>query len=312
MKTRRSMKQRNIRSCKEPIMLKTFSPLTSAGALLSLAFLGAAPARASSLVTFVSGKGSDTGTCASPANPCRTFQFALGQTSANGEIQALDPANYSGVTITKSISISGVEGAGIGRGTAGDAITINAGPNDAINLSHLTVDGLGIAQNGIVLNSGGSLTITDCVVRNFKQDGIRLQTSTTAQFLIGDTLLSDNASFGIHVDPLGTASAQGTLDHVSMNKNGFGGIFVDKFGTSGTLDVTAVDSIATNNNGVGFQAQGNFSPVHGVFRLAHSAATKNAIGVQINVGGVVESFGDNDIRGNGTDVTGTLTHVATQ
>jgi hypothetical protein len=30
------------------------------------------------------------------------------------------------------------------------------------------------------------------------------------------------------------------------------------------------------------------------------------------VGGVVESFGDNDIRGNGTDVTSTLTKVGTQ
>jgi Right handed beta helix region len=293
-------------------MSKFLSPLAIAGALLSLPCLGAAPARAASFVTFVSGKGTDTGTCADPANPCRTFHFAIDQTNPGGEVKVLDPANYGGVTITKSISLTGIDGAGIDRAGGPIAITINAGPNDAINLSHLTVDGLGIASEGVQLNSGGSLTITDCVVGNFKQDGIHLQPSTTAQFLIGDTLVSDNASFGIHVDPLGTASAQNTLDHVSMNKNGFGGIFVDKFGTSGTLDVTAVDSIATNNNGVGFQAQGNFSPVHGVLRLAHSAATKNAIGVQINVGGVVESFGDNDIRGNATDVTGTLTHVATQ
>jgi hypothetical protein len=58
-------------------MLRLFSSLAIAGALLSLPFLGAAPALALSPVTFVSGKGADGGTCASPAAPCRTFQFAL-------------------------------------------------------------------------------------------------------------------------------------------------------------------------------------------------------------------------------------------
>jgi hypothetical protein len=65
---------------------------------------------------------------ASPYAPCRTFQFALSQTSPGGEIKALDPAPYGVVVITKSISITGVEGAGIFRiFGAADAITINAG-----------------------------------------------------------------------------------------------------------------------------------------------------------------------------------------
>jgi hypothetical protein len=168
MNNRRSMKQRNIRFCKEPIMLKLSSSRAIAGALLLLPFLGAAPALAGSPVTFVSGKGADSGTCASPATSCRTFQFAFGQTSPGGEIKVLDPAPYGPVTITNSISITGVEGASINR-PSGDHITINAGPNDTINLSHLTLDGFRIASlsKGIVLNSGGSLTISHCTVRNF-------------------------------------------------------------------------------------------------------------------------------------------------
>jgi hypothetical protein len=107
-------------------MLKLFSSLSIAVALLILPFLGAAPALALSPVAFVSGKGTDTGTCASPYAPCRTFQFALSQTSPGGEIKALDPAPYGVVVITKSISITGVEGAGIFRiFGAADAITIN-------------------------------------------------------------------------------------------------------------------------------------------------------------------------------------------
>jgi hypothetical protein len=58
-----------------------------------------------------------------------------------GEIKALDPAPYGPVTITHSISITGVEGAGSFRTSAVDSITINAGPNDTVNLSHLTIDG---------------------------------------------------------------------------------------------------------------------------------------------------------------------------
>src|SRR3954452_17098066 len=116
-------------SYKEPIMLKLSSWL----AIAFFTFLGAIPALALSPVTFVSGEGTNSGTCASPATPCRTFQFALGQTSPGGEIKAREPADYGPVTITQSISITGVDGAGINT-PSGDDITINAGPNDTVNL----------------------------------------------------------------------------------------------------------------------------------------------------------------------------------
>src|SRR5262249_37253586 len=121
-KKRRSKMQRSSRSFEEPVMSRSLWPLAAACALLSLPFLGATPALAVSPVTFVSGKGTNAGTCASPEKPCRTFQFALGQTSPGGEIKALDPANYGGVGITKSISLTGVEGASINRTTGDDII----------------------------------------------------------------------------------------------------------------------------------------------------------------------------------------------
>jgi hypothetical protein len=282
-------------------MLKLFSPLAIAGAF-ALPFLGAAPALAASPVTFVSGKGADTGTCASPATPCRTFQFAFGQTSPGGEIKALDPAPYGPVTITNSISITGVEGASINR-ASGDHITINAGPNDTINLSHLTLDGFRIASlsKGIVLNSGGSLTISHCTVRNFKQNGILLEPSGATRFLITDTLVSDN-SFAIAVVPQAAGTAQGTLDHVLTRKNDLGGV-----GMNGPSTVLAVDSTASDNTGPGFSVS-----FGAVLRLAHSAATGNATGVSVGSGGTAESAGNNFIRGNGTDVSGTLTNVGTK
>ncbi|MDQ6867223.1 MAG: right-handed parallel beta-helix repeat-containing protein [Pseudomonadota bacterium] len=288
----------------EIVMLKLFSPLAIGGAFASLTFLGAAPALAGSPVTFVSGKGTDSGNCADPAHPCHSFQFALGQTSAGGEIKALDPAHYGRVTIDKSVSITGVEGAGRTLNIATDAITINAQPTDTINLSHLILDGVKTAQNGIVLNSGGSLTITHCTVRNFKITGIYIHTTDQSRFLIADVTVSDNGT-GINVFTQGTGTAKGTLEHVSAHRNG-GGIDV-----AGLAKVLAVDSTAANNTFEGF-----FVGSQAVLRLAHSAATGNGTGVRIDTGATAESAGDNFIAGNGfgTDVIppGTLKNVHTQ
>src|SRR5947207_1566385 len=120
-------------------MLRLRSPF-AAGALLTIICIGAAPAKANTIpVTYVSGKGTDSGNCSSPANPCRTFQFAVNQTSPGGEVKALDPADYSPVTINKSISITGVDGAGIDT-RGGTAISINIGLGvAAINLANLVI-----------------------------------------------------------------------------------------------------------------------------------------------------------------------------
>jgi hypothetical protein len=280
-------------------MFTRYSSPAIAGALL-LACLGAAPALALSPVTFVSGKGADSGSCASPAAPCRTFQFALGQTNPGGEIKARDPAGYGPVTITKSISITGVEGAGIFQTANANAITINAGPSDSINLSQLILDGFESATNGVVLNSGGSLTTTDCVVRNFRGDGIDLVPTGATAFLIADTIVSDNGQTGIRIVPEGAGSVKGTLDHVLVNK-ATEGIELD-----GLPTVFVVDSTVANNANIGINLGG------AVLRLAHSAVTGNRFGVAHGVFATAESAGDNFINGNGTDLSGTLTKFATQ
>jgi hypothetical protein len=84
----------NCTSIIEEILMSKASHFFLLCSFLSLPFLGAAPALAASPVTFVSGKGADSGNCADPAHPCRTFQHAFDQTSPGGEIKALDPAHY--------------------------------------------------------------------------------------------------------------------------------------------------------------------------------------------------------------------------
>jgi hypothetical protein len=91
---------------------------------------------------------------------------------AGGEINVLDPAGYGAMTITKAISIQGHGFSGITVPSGAIGITINAGPSDSITLNGLVIDGAGAGYNGIMFNSGGSLTVTNCSVQHIITNGI--------------------------------------------------------------------------------------------------------------------------------------------
>ena len=80
----------------------------------------------------------------------------------------LDPANYGSLTITNAVSIEGHGWASIAPVSGGNAITVNAGPTDKINIIGVVLDGTAVANaTGIQFNTGAELHIVDCVVRNF-------------------------------------------------------------------------------------------------------------------------------------------------
>jgi len=273
-------------------MLKFKSRLIAAAAL-ALTCLANAPAMAH--VTYVSGKGTDAGNCSSPANPCRTFQFAINQTVAGGEVKALDPADYSPVTITKSISITGVEGAGIDT-NGGIGININAA-GSTVSIANLLIQNVsGSGSAGISgFSNSINLKITHCTVRGFGT-GISLSGPFTS-FLIADTVVTNNGD-GVSAQTF----SGGTLDHVVAYGNKGRGVGAIK------SVITAVDTIA-NNNGTGFSVA-NLPGITSLF-LARSTAIGNSVGVSVG-SAPGTSFGDNHIKGNGTDVQGTLTNVGTQ
>jgi hypothetical protein len=277
---------------------------TIAGAVLALG-LSAAPAEAQASRTFVSGMGTDGGAC-TRAVPCKTFAFALTQTNAGGEIDVLDPAGYGAVTITKSISIvnDGVGTAGI-KGSSGNAITINAGASVSVHLRGLTIEGLGSGLNGILFNTGGSLAVENCVIRDF--------------------------SNGINIAPTGSAVVTGVLSNVITDNNGNGIIVNGTTSTGASLNVTVVDSVSSNNNtGIAavstasgavtlvmvrnsvasYSGMGLFAQ-NAILRVGHSMVTGNTLGVNVASGGTLFSYGDNDIDGNTTDNTSILTVIPT-
>src|SRR5262249_54323588 len=131
--------------------------------------LCALPAQAQSSRTFVSAAiGNDSNDCSRPT-PCRSFQGAHDKTNPDGEVTVLDPGGYGADTITKSISIvnDGVGEASIlvSGGTVG--IKVAAGAASYVNLRGITIQGIGFGGgSGLGFNSGFSLTMTNCVIRN--------------------------------------------------------------------------------------------------------------------------------------------------
>jgi hypothetical protein len=298
----------------------------------------ACPAQALVGRAWVSGHGADTASCGAVASPCRTLQYVHDNIiAAGGEIDILDPAGYGPLTIRKSLTVAndGVGVSDLQQAAAGaNGITVDAGASDEVNLRGLSLDGDGMAAYGVRFNSGALLTIRDSIIRGFAGAGVRFTPAAAASFTFSNVTLSKNDK-GVFVQPQGAGAARGVIDHSSLDNNTNWGVLVQGgSAAAATASVTLCDSSASQNkNGVGVgtagarasllardvtasnnQSAGFLVSAGGaVLRLAHSAATGNRFGVAIGPGGAVESFGDNNLRGNGASVSGGgLTLVSSQ
>ena len=292
-----------------------------AAALALAVTLLAVPAQALVARTFVSAAGSDSNSCANVATPCRHFAAAYAATAPNGEIYVLDPANYGSLTITGPVSIEGHGWASIASVSGGNAITINANPGDKINIIGVVLDGTALSNTtGILFNSGGTLTVRDSVIRNFNNFGILFQPGAANATLlaVSNTLVSDNTSHGIIIVTSGSGAVSAVLSRVDMEGNNSNGLRVVSIG--GATNVTVSDSVASNNGEDGIlavdiggtvsmmvrnstiannQANGlETNNAGATIRVTRSTITGNATGWLVN-GGVVLSYGDNNIDGNG-------------
>jgi hypothetical protein len=309
----------------------------------------AAPTWAQATRTFVSGVGDDANPCSRTA-PCKTFAGAISKTAASGEINVLDPGGFGAITITKAITI-----ANDGVGTAGvlvsgtDGLVINAGPNDAVILRGLDIDGLspsaGAGLNGVNVLQAGSVIIDHCKIYGFQQNGVNFTPDSSSQLTVLDTAIYNNGSLGGPLGSFGDVLIQGqgngvnvtaSLDRVQMI-NGFKpGLRVDGSETTGVTTVTVRDSLAQGNGGTGFGAQTE-TPSNGVVMLTlqNSTASNNelfgvhatganasifitgmtitgnvdGIGVSAPGQGSIISSGNNMINGNGSNGTPTVTSL---
>jgi hypothetical protein len=286
--------------------------------------------------TFVSSAGVDSNPC-TITQPCATFAAAYAAVQANGVVAALDPGKFGPLTITTGVTINGNGWSAITAPASGSGITVTAGSGN-VTLIGLEIDGAGAAYNGIVVNSAGRLTVTDCTVQNFilngisppTGNGILMQpTSGTLDFTITNTTALNNGVAGIAYEaPSGSPSANGVIDHVVANGN-FDGIDVNAFNTSSGTTVVAISNTIVSNNalGSGINVAGGTAPVK--VSVDNVSASGNGFGIQDNgtanillgrsvitgnISGVMNStapntfytYKNNQINLNGTDGANTL------
>jgi hypothetical protein len=277
-------------------------------ALLALAigflapFLASAPAQAQATRTWVSGVGDDANPCSRTA-PCKTFAGAISKTAVAGEIDCLDPGGFGAVTITKSITLncSATLGSILVSGTP--AITISAATTDKVILRNLQLQGLNSGTFGVRIVSAAAVSIENCVITEFAQQGISdVRTAGNTKLFVRGTIVSHNGSTGIAfgatapnnavienshvVDNLfGVAAGSGTLAMVTRS--------VISGNTTGIeADPGAgfnVDSSVISNSTTGVQSSNNI-------RLSNSDVTFNTTGFS----GTWVSYGNNRLQGNGS------------
>jgi len=303
--------------------------------------LATTPANARARV-FVASYGNDANPCTF-GSPCKTFQQAVNVVDAGGEVTAIDSAGFGPISISKSVTITSPDGveAGIVPVSGGNAITIGAGATAAVELHGLTVDGSGVGMNGVVFNSGGSLTVNNSVVRNFTGNGILVQPSSgTVNFTVTNTTVSNSGTVGIQYSPAsGGPNANVILDHVVANANVEGGINIDTINMTacGETNVTIANTIVDVNESAGIrlfgEARGQCDPVTasidnvnvsyntvGVLTgltpnvlLGRSVITGNATGINCTSSATTFfSYSNNQINYNTFDITGTVNTVATR
>ena len=309
---------------------KNLASIGLAAALVAI--LPAVSAQAQAPRTFVSAAGTDNSTC-SFAAPCRHFQAAVSATTAGGEVDALDPAGYGPITINQAITIEGQGWSYAAPAANSPTITINVPVTDSVYIHGVSLNGVGITgtTTGIQFNAGASLTVTDCVIVHMSSYGIKFASTTAGSILtVSNSIMNSNVAAGILVQPTGNATAM--FDRVEVNNNTFDGILVSGANAphSTTVNATAFDSVASGNGHIGFYVDsGGATNAPTTLMVSHSVAANNGFGADAeNTGatihlanstisgnvngwtltgagglGVVDSYGDNYINGNGANET---------
>jgi hypothetical protein len=287
--------------------------------------------------TFVSaqhGDDANTANNCSLLQPCRNFNAAIGVVNAGGEVVALDSGGYGVTTINKAVTLTSPSGvcAAITALTAGsNAILVNAGSTDTVVLRGLTLTGLG-GDNGINVTSVGNLHVEGCVISGFTGNGIFVNLAADGSHIfVKDTIVRNNGNTGIYI-ATSTGTVRASIDNCRAERNNLGFLaftnsrvtinrsvasgnglygFSTFSNASGTTTELNCEECVSSNNAYGFYVAAG-SGAAATIRVSHSTATNNGAGFWQVGTGVFESLGNNLVRGNGTDISGTITVIPAQ
>lgn len=301
---------------RDPTMINSRSIRLLLCAVMVAGFSSAAFAQATR--TWVSGVGDDANPCSRTA-PCKTFAGAISKTAINGEINALDPGGFGAVTVTKSINIDCHEifASILASGTTGVIINDAGSANDpfrSVRLRNVNINGAGSSGgvgtrtgiNGVRIDSALQVSIEDCHITDFSQNGIQDRRTTGGKLTVTNTTVRNNTSTGLLSNPssgstairvsvmglvaegngTGITAANGGLLSIkrcviSNNNNGLD--------IEGATTVATADSCLVSNNG----ANGIFTVSSGTLRVSNSDITNNTTAAS----GAWTSFGNNRVTG---------------
>jgi len=296
--------------------------------LLAITVLGTTVMYGQASRTWVSGVGDDANPCSRTA-PCKTFAGAISKTAAGGEIDALDPAGYGAVTITKAITIDGGGGqvaSVLVSGTNG--IVVQAGPSDVVILRNLRINGIGTGINGIRFLSGKDLNVESCYIFGFTTNGvdIALNQATAASAHIINTIIKNNGGVGVRaanaitpavgvlvdeshmiLNNIGVEAAQHahvTVSRSLASKNAADGMKSDDAATSDAQLTVSFSDSNLNNNGVTAAPGGTANVAFSNIGLNTTCGLNNAGGTSFF------TFGNNRLTGTG--FCGTITTIPQQ
>jgi len=276
-----------------------------------------AGAAAQATRTWVSGTGDDVNPCSRTA-PCKTFAGAITKTAPGGEIDAQDPGGFGTVTITKSITISGVgtQASILSSGTNG--VVINAGASDHVRLIDLSISGAGTGLNGVRVLAAGTVALQGVHIYDHTQNGVDVESTASSpqtRVQIEDSTIDGNGLSGVLAVPQVAAGERVSIIGSHIDSNGCGiaaGALCTASASNG--NPTLVESFDTSfeDNGTGV---GGSQPGAAIRSISSTAANiaggdtvlNNTIGLSRVASGQILSFGDNDIFGNGTDGTSSAT-----
>ncbi len=288
--------------------------------LVTLGWATLAQAQASR--TFVSGTGDDVNPCSRTA-PCKTFAGAISKTAEYGEIDALDPAGFGGVTITKSMTIDGT-GTLAGTFSGGSAFIVNVSTNpttSTVILRNLQINGGQNGFDGIRYLAGNSLVVEGCLIHGFSGDGIDANLTANGNLKILDTLIEDIDGDGIRIGTAAGFQLLATIDRTRVMSSGG-----DGFEATDRVRGAISNSIFNHNAGAGIKTSGTDSQLNidDVFvsyslaglesssgselRVSDSIIAQNATGLSTPAGSIF-SFQGNSLMGN--TIPGAFTGLAT-
>jgi hypothetical protein len=270
--------------------------------------------------TWVSGVGDDVNPCSRTA-PCKTWAGAISKTANGGEIDALDPGGFGGVTITKNLTIDGKGQVASDLNAGGiNGIIINAA-GIAVTLRNMEVQGINTGLNAVRIVSAASVTIDNCKFTGQTGAGISDVRTTAGTLNVFNTTIgpgSGASSTGIVVDPGAVLTfnkvtiyntvitnvgshgihfkngVRGSIANSSISFCGGSGIRAEQ--TVANTTEASVDATTIHECGNGLETVGTGA----ILRLSNNTVTFNITnGFLIGAGSTMFTFGHNRFAGNG-------------